>query len=56
MDSLVDLELGVLLVDLSKHLNILPHPNFDPLRIGPVELLVVLPQTDLLHGDNDVRT
>ena len=55
MDSLVDLELSVLFVYLSKHLYILPHPHSNPLRVSPVELLVVLPETNLLHGDDDVR-
>jgi hypothetical protein len=53
--SLVDLELRVLLVNLSKHLDILPHPHSDALRISPIELLVVLPETDLLHCNDDVR-
>jgi hypothetical protein len=53
--SLVDLELRVLFVNLSKHLDILPHPHSDALRISPIELLVVLPETDLLHRDDDVR-
>ena len=56
MDGLINLELSVLLVYLAEDLHILPHPHPNPLRVCTIELLVVLPETDLLHSDDNVRT
>ena len=55
-ERLLNLGVRLVLVYLPKHMHIIDHALPDPRRVHPVELGIVLAETDLLHGDNDVRS